>query len=122
MVDYIHDQLPDVLAAADIVVGRSGASTVAELTALGKACIFIPLIPTGGDEQRRTAQHLTVSGAARMLADSDATPNRLRDEVLSLLKDPQQRQILADNARRQGQPYAADRVVKEVLGATRAPR
>jgi len=119
VVDYIHGELPDVLAAADIVVGRSGAGTVAELTALGKACIFIPLIPTGGDEQRRTARHLTEAGAARMVAGADATPDRLRDEVLALLKDPQQRQILADTARRHGRPDAADRVVREILDAAR---
>jgi UDP-N-acetylglucosamine--N-acetylmuramyl-(pentapeptide) pyrophosphoryl-undecaprenol N-acetylglucosamine transferase len=105
--------------SADIVVGRSGASAVAELTALGKACIFIPLIPTGGDEQRRTARHLAQSGAAQMLAGPDATPDRLRDEVLALLKNPQQRQILAEAARRHGRPDAADRVVRELLDAAR---
>lgn len=119
VVDYIHGELPDVLAAADIVIGRSGAGTVAELTALGKACIFIPLIPTGGDEQRRTARHLAEAGAARMVAGPDATPDRLRDEVLALLKNPQHRQVLADTARHHGRPDAADHVVREVLDAAR---
>jgi UDP-N-acetylglucosamine--N-acetylmuramyl-(pentapeptide) pyrophosphoryl-undecaprenol N-acetylglucosamine transferase len=67
VVDFIHDELPDVLAAADVVVARSGAGTTAELTALGKPAILIPLVPTGGDEQRRTARHLAQAGAARML-------------------------------------------------------
>lgn len=119
VVDYIHGELPDVLAAADIVVARSGAGTVAELTALGKACILIPLIPTGGDEQRRTARHLAEAGAARMLAGPDATGARLRDEVLTLLKDPVQRRLLADTARGHGRPDAADRVVREVIDAAR---
>lgn len=119
VVDYIHGELPDVLAAADIVVARSGAGTVAELTALGKACILIPLIPTGGDEQRRTARHLAEAGAARMLAGPDATGARLRDEVLTLLKDPVQRRLLADTARGHGRPDAADSVVREVIDAAR---
>ncbi|MGW0433555.1 UDP-N-acetylglucosamine--N-acetylmuramyl-(pentapeptide) pyrophosphoryl-undecaprenol N-acetylglucosamine transferase [Micromonospora sp. NPDC003197] len=119
VVDYVHGELPDVLAAADIVVARSGAGTVAELTALGKACIFIPLIPTGGDEQRRTARHLADAGAARMLAGPDATPDRLRDEVIALLKDPRQRQWLADNARQHGRPDAATAVARQLIDAAR---
>ncbi|GAB2949339.1 UDP-N-acetylglucosamine--N-acetylmuramyl-(pentapeptide) pyrophosphoryl-undecaprenol N-acetylglucosamine transferase [Micromonospora polyrhachis] len=119
VVDYVHGELPDVLAAADIVVARSGAGTVAELTALGKACIFIPLIPTGGDEQRRTARHLADAGAARMLAGPDATADRLRDEVIALLKDPRQRQWLADNARQHGRPDAATAVARQLIDAAR---
>ena len=49
----LHQELPDLLAAADVVVGRSGAGTVAELTALGKACILIPypVIAEGANEE-----------------------------------------------------------------------
>jgi UDP-N-acetylglucosamine--N-acetylmuramyl-(pentapeptide) pyrophosphoryl-undecaprenol N-acetylglucosamine transferase len=117
VVEYIHDELPDVLAAADVVVGRSGASTVAELTGLGKACILIPLVPTGGDEQRRTARHLAEDGAARMLTGPDATPERLRDELLELLKNPQERNSMAARAREHGRPDAADRVAQEIIAA-----
>jgi UDP-N-acetylglucosamine--N-acetylmuramyl-(pentapeptide) pyrophosphoryl-undecaprenol N-acetylglucosamine transferase len=119
VVDYIHDELPDVLAAADVMICRSGASTVAELTGLGKACILIPLVPTGGDEQRRTARHLAEDGAARMLTGPDATPERLRDELLALLKNPGERQRLAGRAREHGRPDAGDRVAQEVMGAIR---
>jgi len=119
VVDYIHDELPDVLAAADVVICRSGAGTVAELTGLGKAAILIPLVPTGGDEQRRTARHLAEAGAARMLTGPDATPERLRDELLTLLKDPQESKSLADNARTHGRPDAAQRVAQEVISAAR---
>ncbi|MEH1012697.1 UDP-N-acetylglucosamine--N-acetylmuramyl-(pentapeptide) pyrophosphoryl-undecaprenol N-acetylglucosamine transferase [Micromonospora sp. CPCC 206060] len=119
VVDYVHGELPDVLAAASIVVARSGAGTVAELTALGKACVFIPLIPTGGDEQRRTARHLAEAGAARVLAGPDATPDNLRNEVLTLLRDPQWREQLAEAARRHGRPDAAAAVTRELIDAAR---
>jgi UDP-N-acetylglucosamine--N-acetylmuramyl-(pentapeptide) pyrophosphoryl-undecaprenol N-acetylglucosamine transferase len=125
VVDYIHDEMPDVLAAADVVIGRSGAGTTAELTALGKPAILIPLVPTGGDEQRRTARHLAQADAARVLTGPDATPERLRDELLALLKDPQERENMAGNARRLGRPDAAERVAAEVIGAAgnrRPPR
>jgi UDP-N-acetylglucosamine--N-acetylmuramyl-(pentapeptide) pyrophosphoryl-undecaprenol N-acetylglucosamine transferase len=117
VVDYIHNELPDVLAAADVVICRSGASTTAELTGLGKAAILIPLVPTGGDEQRRTARHLAAEGAARMLTGSDATPEALRDELLELLKDPEERSTLAARAREHGRPDAASRVAQEIIGA-----
>ena len=74
-------------------------------------------MPTGGDEQRRTARHLAESGAARMLTGPDATPERLRDELLALLKNPQERDSLAAGARRLGRPDAAERVAEEVIGA-----
>jgi UDP-N-acetylglucosamine--N-acetylmuramyl-(pentapeptide) pyrophosphoryl-undecaprenol N-acetylglucosamine transferase len=122
VVDFIHDELPDVLAAADVVVARSGAGTTAELTALGKPAILIPLVPTGGDEQRRTARHLAQAGAARMLTGPDATPEHLRDELLALLKDAGERGRLAAGARGLGRPDAAERVAAEVIGAARRPR
>jgi UDP-N-acetylglucosamine--N-acetylmuramyl-(pentapeptide) pyrophosphoryl-undecaprenol N-acetylglucosamine transferase len=115
-VDYIHDELPDVLAAADVVVCRSGASTTAELTGLGKAAILIPLVPTGGDEQRRTARYLAEVGAARMLTGADAIPDRLRDELLALLKNPEERNAMAARARIHGRPDAAGRVAEEIIG------
>ncbi|MBO4208040.1 UDP-N-acetylglucosamine--N-acetylmuramyl-(pentapeptide) pyrophosphoryl-undecaprenol N-acetylglucosamine transferase [Micromonospora echinofusca] len=119
VVDYVHGELPDVLAAASIVVARSGAGTVAELTALGKACVFIPLIPTGGDEQRRTARHLAEAGAARVLAGPEATPENLRNEVLTLLREPQWREQLAEAARQHGRPDAAAAVTRELIDAAR---
>jgi UDP-N-acetylglucosamine--N-acetylmuramyl-(pentapeptide) pyrophosphoryl-undecaprenol N-acetylglucosamine transferase len=49
---FIGPELPDVLALADVVISRSGAGTIAELTALGKASVLIPLPTSAGDEQR----------------------------------------------------------------------
>ncbi|MEV1142209.1 UDP-N-acetylglucosamine--N-acetylmuramyl-(pentapeptide) pyrophosphoryl-undecaprenol N-acetylglucosamine transferase [Micromonospora sp. NPDC049799] len=117
VVDYVHGELPDVLSAADIVVARSGAGTVAELTALGKACVFIPLIPTGGDEQRRTARHLADAGASRMLAGSDASADRLYQEIMALLGRPERRRELADAARRHGRPHASTAVAGAIIDA-----
>ncbi|MCM0676366.1 UDP-N-acetylglucosamine--N-acetylmuramyl-(pentapeptide) pyrophosphoryl-undecaprenol N-acetylglucosamine transferase [Micromonospora phytophila] len=117
VVDYVHGELPDVLSAADIVVARSGAGTVAELTALGKACVFIPLIPTGGDEQRRTARHLADAGASRMLAGPDASANRLYEEIMALLDHPERRRELANAAHQHGRPHAAAAVASAIIDA-----
>jgi UDP-N-acetylglucosamine--N-acetylmuramyl-(pentapeptide) pyrophosphoryl-undecaprenol N-acetylglucosamine transferase len=120
VVDFIHDELPDVLAAAEIVVARSGAGTVAELTALGKTCVLVPYPHSAGDEQRTTARHLAAQQAAMMLDGPGATPEALRDVVTGLLADPARRSALARSAAAHGRPGAADHVVSEILALVAA--
>ncbi|MEV6599718.1 UDP-N-acetylglucosamine--N-acetylmuramyl-(pentapeptide) pyrophosphoryl-undecaprenol N-acetylglucosamine transferase [Actinoplanes sp. NPDC051346] len=115
VVDFIHDEMPDLLAAATVVVARSGAGTVAELTALGKTCVLVPYPHAAGDEQRITARHLADRGAAVMLDGDHATPEHLRDTITHLLADPGRRATLADAARAHGRPDAAGQVVTEIL-------
>ena len=117
VVDFIHDELPDLLAAAAIVVARSGAGTVAELTALGKASILIPYPVSAGDEQRITARHLAQQGAAIMLDGDEATPGHLRAAITGLLADSGRRVAMSREAAARGRPGAADQVVTEILTA-----
>ncbi|OLT32546.1 UDP-N-acetylglucosamine--N-acetylmuramyl-(pentapeptide) pyrophosphoryl-undecaprenol N-acetylglucosamine transferase [Actinomadura sp. CNU-125] len=113
--DFIGDEIADVLALADVVVSRSGGGTVAELTALGKPAVLVPLVPTGGDEQRRNAAHLASQGAARVLTGDDATPARLAEELGGLLADPARRADMSARARTLGRPHAAAALTSEVL-------
>jgi UDP-N-acetylglucosamine--N-acetylmuramyl-(pentapeptide) pyrophosphoryl-undecaprenol N-acetylglucosamine transferase len=115
VLDFIHDELPDVLAAADIVVARSGAGTVAELTALGKTCVLVPYPYSAGGEQRVAARTLAAQGAAVMLDGDEATPDHLRHTLRTLLADPARRAAMAHAAAGYGRPDAADRVVAEIL-------
>jgi UDP-N-acetylglucosamine--N-acetylmuramyl-(pentapeptide) pyrophosphoryl-undecaprenol N-acetylglucosamine transferase len=85
---FVGEEIGDVYALSDLVVGRSGAGTVAEVCALGKASIFIPLVPTGGDEQNRNAQRLASIGAAVILPSSNLTGDTLLDAVSRLIIDP----------------------------------
>ncbi|WP_017601758.1 UDP-N-acetylglucosamine--N-acetylmuramyl-(pentapeptide) pyrophosphoryl-undecaprenol N-acetylglucosamine transferase, partial [Nocardiopsis lucentensis] len=78
--DFVGPELPDLLALADVVISRSGAGTIAELTALGKAAALIPLATSAGDEQRHNARHLQESGAAVALLD-EVDAERLRQAV-----------------------------------------
>lgn len=112
---FIGDEIADVFALADVVISRSGANTISELTALGKPSVLIPLIPTGGDEQRRNAKHLADQGAARVLAGDDATPARLSEELGALLGDAERRREMAERARALGRPDAAAALTSEVL-------
>lgn len=114
LTDYIGSELPDVLALAEVVISRSGAGTIAELTALGKASVLIPLASSAGNEQAHNAEHLVQVGAAVALL-GEVSPEGLRDAVAPLLADPDRRQALAVRARSEGRPDAADRLVEVVL-------
>ncbi|MFH8553677.1 UDP-N-acetylglucosamine--N-acetylmuramyl-(pentapeptide) pyrophosphoryl-undecaprenol N-acetylglucosamine transferase [Streptomyces celluloflavus] len=113
---FVGSELPDVLALADVVISRSGAGTLSELTALGKPAVFIPLASSAGNEQAHNARHLEESGAAVALV-GEVTGERLRGAVGPLLEDPGRRGAMAAAARAQGRPDAADRLVDVLLTA-----
>jgi UDP-N-acetylglucosamine--N-acetylmuramyl-(pentapeptide) pyrophosphoryl-undecaprenol N-acetylglucosamine transferase len=113
---FVGPELPDVLALADVVISRSGAGTIAELTMLGKASVLIPLPTSAGDEQRHNARHLAALGAALAL-DGDVTPDTLTAALGPLLADPARRAAIAVAARAQGRPDAAERLADAVLTA-----
>ncbi|GAA2767604.1 undecaprenyldiphospho-muramoylpentapeptide beta-N-acetylglucosaminyltransferase [Streptomyces paradoxus] len=113
---FVGPELPDVLALADVVVSRSGAGTLAELTALGKPAVFIPLASSAGNEQAHNARHLEEAGAAVALL-GDVTADRLKEAVGPLLTDPARRVSMAERARAHGRPDAADRLVDVILSA-----
>jgi UDP-N-acetylglucosamine--N-acetylmuramyl-(pentapeptide) pyrophosphoryl-undecaprenol N-acetylglucosamine transferase len=113
---FVGPELPDVLALADVVISRSGAGTLAELTALGKPAVFIPLATSAGNEQAHNARHLEDSGAAVALI-GEITADSLRDAAGPLLTDPARRSAMAEQARAHGRPDAADRLVDVILSA-----
>ncbi|MFI1604589.1 UDP-N-acetylglucosamine--N-acetylmuramyl-(pentapeptide) pyrophosphoryl-undecaprenol N-acetylglucosamine transferase [Streptomyces griseofuscus] len=113
---FVSGELPDVLALADVVVSRSGAGTLAELTALGKPAVFVPLASSAGNEQVHNARHLEEAGAAVALT-GEVTAARLQTAVGPLLADADVRRRMAERARAYGRPDAADRLVDEVLAA-----
>lgn len=98
--EYLDAEMAPALAAADIVLCRSGASTLSELAALGKPGILIPLPPGfGGSPQAINAAMFEQRGAARVIRDADLTPPALETMLLPLLKDEVQRGALATAAR-----------------------
>ncbi|REK89219.1 UDP-N-acetylglucosamine--N-acetylmuramyl-(pentapeptide) pyrophosphoryl-undecaprenol N-acetylglucosamine transferase [Streptomyces inhibens] len=113
---FVGPELPDVLALADVMVSRSGAGTLAELTALGKPAVFVPLASSAGNEQAHNARHLEETGAAVALL-GDVTAERLQDALSPLLTDPARRAAMAERARVHGRPDAADRLVDVLLSA-----
>jgi UDP-N-acetylglucosamine--N-acetylmuramyl-(pentapeptide) pyrophosphoryl-undecaprenol N-acetylglucosamine transferase len=118
---YVGTELPDVLALADVVISRSGAGTIAELTALGKAAVLVPLASSAGNEQAHNARHLHEAGAAVALLGT-TTPSDLREAVTPLLADRGRRDGIARQARSYGRPDAADRLVDVLLSVVAEER
>jgi UDP-N-acetylglucosamine--N-acetylmuramyl-(pentapeptide) pyrophosphoryl-undecaprenol N-acetylglucosamine transferase len=115
VVEFLGDELPDVYAAADLVIGRAGAGTIAELAYVGLPAILIPLPGARGDEQARNARVLADAGAAIVIEQPDATPERLQTEILALIADPERRARMANAARTVARPDAAARLADELL-------
>jgi UDP-N-acetylglucosamine--N-acetylmuramyl-(pentapeptide) pyrophosphoryl-undecaprenol N-acetylglucosamine transferase len=119
IVEFIGGELPDVYAAADLVVGRAGAGTIAELAYVGLPAILVPLPGARGDEQTRNARVLADAGAAVVIAQPEATPERLEREILALLDDSERREQMANAARTVARPDAAARLAEELLALGR---
>ena len=115
------DDVPGELARADLLVARSGAGTVAEIAAVGRAAIFIPFPFAADDHQRSNAESLSKNGAAVCILQDDATPARLADEIGGLLTDGPRREAMADAARAMGRPRAAWDVAGDLLHLARIP-
>jgi UDP-N-acetylglucosamine--N-acetylmuramyl-(pentapeptide) pyrophosphoryl-undecaprenol N-acetylglucosamine transferase len=116
---FVGDELPDLYAATDLVVGRAGAGTVTELAALGLPAILIPLPGTRGDEQTANARVLADAGAAILLPERELTGARLVDLVRELCADPARRRAMAAAARGLAVPDAARRLVDLLLEVAR---
>src|SRR4029077_6179903 len=82
------DSMPAAFARADLLLCRSGASTVAEITAAGKVAVFVPFPHAADDHQRRNAEALSSRNAAMLIPESELTTDRLVDAIASLLNDP----------------------------------
>ena len=109
-----EDHLAELFAAADLVVGRAGASTVAELAAIGTPSILVPLPGAPSDHQAKNAAWLCEAGAAVLVRDDEATPERVFGAVVALLDDPARLGAMGEAARRAGRRDAAGAVASLV--------
>ena len=114
-----EERMADVYAAADIVVCRAGAMTVAELAVAGVPAVLVPLPGAPGDHQTANARVLERVGAAVLLADPDCTPARLAGIVEALLADPERLGAMGRAARSVGRPDAADAGARLVEASAR---
>lgn len=108
------DNMPQAFARADLLVCRSGASTVAEITAAGKPAIFVPFPQAADDHQRRNAEAIVQGGGAVLIAQSELTPDRLARTLVEYLNEPLRLQQMGERARALSHHDAAGRVARMV--------
>lgn len=113
------DKMDEAYARADLVLCRAGATTVAELTAFGKAAILVPYPYAIYDHQRWNAQALAERGAAEMVLDRELGGEPLAQRLRAHLADPARLSAMASAARALGRPEAAARIVDECYGLAR---
>lgn len=106
--EYID--IPKCLPAADLVVGRSGASTLSELQALGKPSILIPSPYVTENHQFHNAMALVNNGAAEILEEKDLTPDTLTEKVNTLLADRAKLEQIGENAKKMALVDATARI------------
>lgn len=116
---FVKNELKDVFALAELVVGRAGAGTVSELCALGKAALYIPLVPTGGDEQTKNARMAEAVGAAKVLKQDECDGPHLLAAIRELLGDKSGLKAMEDAAKTLAKPNAGREIARAVLELAR---
>jgi UDP-N-acetylglucosamine--N-acetylmuramyl-(pentapeptide) pyrophosphoryl-undecaprenol N-acetylglucosamine transferase len=116
------EDMPMQFAASDLILARSGASTVAVLAASGKPSLLVPFPQAADDHQRKNAEVLVEGGAARMLLEQDMSAATLLKTITSLLSDREKLSAMAAHARTFAHPQAAARIagmVAELASSSR---
>lgn len=111
------DNMGEALAAADLVLSRAGASSIAEIAALAVPSVLVPYPQATADHQTTNAHYLVDNGAALLLPDDQIDTPKFAEDVLGLLDDPQRRGRMRAAARDLGQDRAAKSLADQVENA-----
>ena len=114
VLEYIYD-MPQRLAACDLVISRAGAITLGEIMAMGKPSILIPSPNVTNNHQYHNAMSLVNGGAALILEEKELTPDKLYSMALSVKNDAALAKRLGDNARKMAHLGAAELIYREVF-------
>ncbi|MFH1565567.1 MAG: undecaprenyldiphospho-muramoylpentapeptide beta-N-acetylglucosaminyltransferase [bacterium] len=114
-VEFIGEEMKDVLACADLIITRGGANALAETTAIGKPSIIIPIYNSPGNHQRENAFTLKDAGAGIVIEQPNLTPNLFLMEIRKILENPELAKSMGENAKKLANPEAAQRIAEVVL-------
>ncbi|MBR6392670.1 MAG: UDP-N-acetylglucosamine--N-acetylmuramyl-(pentapeptide) pyrophosphoryl-undecaprenol N-acetylglucosamine transferase, partial [Eubacterium sp.] len=114
---YINN-MDTCLAAADLVIGRAGASSLSEIEALGKASILIPSPYVAENHQFHNAMALVNRNAARIIEEKDLTSESLNDMINELLSNPETLFEIEKNAREMGIPNSREKICEVIMSLT----
>lgn len=116
---FIHN-MPTVLAGIDLVVSRAGATTLAEITALGIPSILIPSPYVTNNHQEKNARTLSDKGAALLLTEQDLTGNKLVELIDQVMMDKSRRETMKNAAKSLGVPDSAERLYRLMQNLVKA--
>jgi UDP-N-acetylglucosamine--N-acetylmuramyl-(pentapeptide) pyrophosphoryl-undecaprenol N-acetylglucosamine transferase len=111
---YIHN-MPEVLAASTLFIGRAGASFLAEITSLGIPSILIPSPNVTNNHQEANARSLADAGAATMILERDLTGKALFDHINSIVGDAARIGLMAKASKALGMPNAASAIYEQII-------
>ena len=114
--EYIDD-MPSVMAAASLVLCRAGASTIAELTAMGKPAVLVPSPYVTNNHQEENAKQLQKAGGADMLLEKDCTGEKLYDTVSQILDDSERLSKMSEAQKILSAPDATKKIVDLIITA-----
>jgi UDP-N-acetylglucosamine--N-acetylmuramyl-(pentapeptide) pyrophosphoryl-undecaprenol N-acetylglucosamine transferase len=117
---FLYD-MPTVLRAADLVVARAGAMTIAELTACGKPAILIPLPTAIYNHQMKNARAMEAAGGAMVLPQADLTGSKLSESISAIVQDASRLQAMSAKSRAMRRIDAGEAIVREcyaLMGVT----
>lgn len=112
-----NSNMDELFGAADVVVSRAGATTIAELAAVGRAAVLVPFERLPGAHQVKNAERLVAEGAAEMILDGEMEkhPKRLLGKVVELIKQPKKREKLASKLHEEAKYDSAKRLAEIVI-------
>lgn len=113
------DDMATAYRQADLIVCRAGATTIAEVTALGKACLFVPFPHATDDHQRKNAEALLKKGACEMLLEQEIVGNGLSNAIASLMENNDKLKLIGENAAAMARLDAAKVIVDQMLEGVR---
>jgi UDP-N-acetylglucosamine--N-acetylmuramyl-(pentapeptide) pyrophosphoryl-undecaprenol N-acetylglucosamine transferase len=114
------DDIPGTLAQADLVISRAGATAVAELAAAGRAAVLVPFPGAADQHQLENARAMEKAGAARVVVQSELTPERLAKEIRELMASPAALTGMETSARSLARPGAAARIADLIESLARS--
>lgn len=108
------DNMGTVMTAADVVLCRAGASTIAELTGVGRASILVPSPNVTNNHQEKNAREVENVGGALVLTEAECSGELLYNSVLGLIRDPERIARMEKASKEMGQPEACEKIAKVI--------
>jgi len=112
---FFEERIADAYAAADLIISRAGANTIAEIMAVGKPSILIPLASAASDHQTKNAFVVAKTGASVLLGESNLTPHLLLNDINNLFANKLKMMEMIRAARQQAQPLASQKIAEEIV-------